>query len=143
METNKVDEILEKVESKWVPFLKKSGDIIIFALVGFIVLYLILILFIGTPSYVKETIQDNKKIEVKIDSLHESQKFIEDRMMQLEKNQFMFFEAIDQTNSKIDENNRKLDNLKRVYNEKIRSVDNYTISQLDSFFTARYKEYYK
>lgn len=112
------------------------------------------ILFVGIPiillyiyidknsAEIKKATKTNQKIETKVDSLKVDNQFIVQRMYELEKNQIMFFDMINQNNLLIKENNRELLNLKRIYNEKITSINSFNISQLDSFFTNRYKEYY-
>ena len=103
---------------------------------------LIYIYFNLNPSEIKQTLKDNKKIESKVDSLKSDNMFIVERMYELEKKQAMFFELIDQNNNLIRENNKELQKLKRIYNEKINSISSYNTNQLDSFFANRYKEYY-
>ena len=95
-----------------------------------------------SPSGVKQVMRENKQIDKKIDSLKDDNKFIVERMYELEKRQTMFFELINQNNDLIKENNKELQKLKKIYNEKINSVNSYTVTQLDSFFTSRYKDYY-
>lgn len=103
---------------------------------------LIYIYFNLNPSEIKQTLKDNKKIESKVDSLKMDNKFIVERMYELEKRQTMFFDLINQNNDLIKENNKELQKLKKIYNEKINSISGYNVSQLDSFFANRYKEYY-
>ena len=97
----------------------------------------------GSANAVKEALKDNKKIEMKIDTLKMDNQFIVERMYELEKKQTLFFDMINQNNDLIKENNKELIKLKKIYNEKINSVNGYNVSQLDSFFTNRYKEYYR
>lgn len=94
------------------------------------------------PSKLKETLKQNKVIDKKIDSIMDNNKFIMERMFELESKQIVFLDMVNENNFLIRENNRELVNLKRIYNEKINSVNNFNISQLDSFFTTRYKDYY-
>lgn len=105
---------------------------------------LIWIYFTGmkTPKEVKDALNTNKAIELKVDSLKQDNQFIVERMYELEKKQTLFFDLINQNNDLIKENNKELLRLKRVYHEKINSVNDYNISQLDSFFTKKYKDLY-
>lgn len=95
-----------------------------------------------SPKEIRQTLNDNKKIESKVDSIKSDNQFIVERMYELEKKQVQFFELITKNNDLIQENNKELLKLKKLYNAKINSVSNYSTSQLDSFFTSRYKEYY-
>jgi hypothetical protein len=103
---------------------------------------LIFIYFNLKPSGVNETLKANKKIEEKIDSIRLSSEELNEKINQLEQNQIIFNDIIAQNNLLIEENNKELAKLKRVYNDKINSVSRYNIAQLDSFFTSRYKEKY-
>jgi len=95
------------------------------------------------PSEIRQTLKDNKKIEQKIDSIKENNQSVNQRMSSMEKNQVEFYDIIKKNNEAIQENNKELLILKRLYNAKINSVNSYNISQLDSFFTNRYKKYYR
>jgi hypothetical protein len=94
-----------------------------------------------TPE-MKDTFEENKKIEAKIDSVKVYNEFISDKIVQLEANQEAFNDIIVKNNILIEENNKELSKLKRVYNAKINNVNGFNVSQLDSFFTNRYKELY-
>ena len=117
---------------------------IIDIIIVIIPILLIWIYFTGTktPKEVKDALNSNKKIELKVDSLKEDNQFIVERMYELEKKQTLFFDMINQNNSLIKENNKELLRLKRIYNEKINSINGYNVSQLDSFFSKKYKDYY-
>lgn len=147
MNQNDQENVAKIKESKVFLWLKKIFssvnrrtmiDIIIIT----IPLVLIYVYFNLNPSEIKQTLKNNKKIESKVDSLKEDNKFIVERMYELEKRQTMFFDLINQNNDLIKENNKELQKLKKIYNEKINSVSSYNISQLDSFFADRYKDYY-
>lgn len=97
---------------------------------------------IKTPKEVKDALNANKAIEVKIDSIKQDNQFIVERMYELERRQTLFFDLINQNNDLIKENNKELLRLKRIYNEKINSINGYNVSQLDSFFANKYKDFY-
>jgi hypothetical protein len=97
----------------------------------------------GSLPEVKETIKQNKLIESKVDSLKTDNQFIVERMYEMEKNQAMFFDMVNKNNELIQENNKQLSKLKKIYNDKISNVGTYDVSQLDSFFTERYGLYTK
>lgn len=106
-------------------------------------IFLIFMYFTGVKSKdVKEALKSNKSIGLKVDSLKQDNQFIVERMYELEKKQTLFFDLINQNNVLIKENNKELTRLKRIYNEKINSINGYNVSQLDSFFTSKYKDFY-
>lgn len=95
----------------------------------------------SSPDFKKVTV-DNKKIEDKIDAIKSDNDLIMQRMRELEENQTVFFDLIDKNNTLIEQNNKELVKLKKAYNDKINNVNGYSVSQLDSFFRNRYKDYY-
>ena len=94
------------------------------------------------PAEVKQTLQNNTVLEEKIDSVKVYNEFITEKIVQLEQNQESFYEIVAQNNNLIQQNNKELIKLKRIYNAKINNVNGFNVAQLDSFFTNRYKESY-
>ena len=113
-------------------------DIIVIA----IPIMLIYFFLTHKPAEFKQTIQDNKVLEEKIDSVKVYNEFISEKIVQLEENQQVFNDIITQNNNLIQQNNKELIKLKRIYNAKINNVNGFNVAQLDSFFTNRYKETY-
>jgi cell division protein FtsB len=132
--------------SKWATdlFCKINRRLVIDIVVILIPIFLIYIYIVGmgTLPEVKETQKQNKLIESKVDSLKTDNQFIVERMYQMEKNQAMFFDMVNKNNELIQENNKQLSKLKKIYNDKISNVGTYDVSQLDSFFTKKYEQYY-
>jgi cell division protein FtsB len=95
-----------------------------------------------TNSRVKETNEDVKILHSEMDSLKQIVEFSAGRLMQLEVSQMNVTDMIMENNRIMHDTKKEIIKLQKVYNEKIRSVDNYTRSQRDSFFTKRYSEYY-
>jgi len=95
------------------------------------------------PSEVSELMKINKNLEIKIEELKKDNEFIMSRMYQLEKREILLVEYINENNDLIKKNNNEILKLRKTYNEKINSVNNYDTRQLDSFFTKRYKDYYR
>lgn len=136
-------------ESKTGSFISKifcmiNRKTLIDIIIVIIPILLIWIYFTGTktPQEVKDALNSNKKIELKVDSIKQDNQFIVERMYELEKKQTLFFDLINQNNTLIKENNRELLRLKRIYHEKINSINDYNVSQLDSFFSKKYKDFY-
>ena len=106
------------------------------------VMLIFLYFYLKNSPQFKKVFNDNKKIEEKIDSIKLNNDFIARRMYELEKNQVIFYELINKNNLLIQQNNKELIKLKKIYNDKINDVNGYNVSQLDSFFRNRYKDYY-
>ena len=110
-------------------------NIVIIGLLGFLC-YLFYVN--STPAEVRQTLKENKKLQEKIDSLSQYNTSLSSELLSLEQNQASLNSLIKENNGLIEENNNQLNKLKKLYNAKIDSVNGYTISQLDSFFTKRY-----
>lgn len=132
--------------SAWITnlFCKANRRLIIDIIIVLIPIFLIYVYIVGmgTLPEVKETLKQNKLIESKVDSLKNDNQFIVQRMYEMEKNQAMFFDMVNKNNELIQENNKQLSKLKKIYNDKISNVGTYDVSQLDSFFTKKYGDYY-
>ena len=110
-------------------------NIVIIGLLGF----LCYLFYVNTtPAEVRQTLKENKKLQEKIDSLSQYNTSLSSELLSLEQNQASLNSLIKENNGLIEENNNQLNKLKKLYNAKIDSVNGYTISQLDSFFTKRY-----
>ena len=89
-----------------------------------------------------KSISANGKIDNTIDTIMLDNKIMLDKIHELEQKQVKYVDLIEKNNYLIRQNNNELVKLKKAYNEKINNVNNYNVSQLDSFFTNRYKTYY-
>ena len=85
--------------------------------------------YISDYSLIENQIQDSK---IRVDSIRKRNIELEKKITIFEKN----IEQIDNNISKIDKDITKL---KRDTDEKIRNVDNYTPSELQYFFSNRYR----
>jgi len=101
--------------------------------------FLIYLVYVSrTPTIVKQTTNDNEKIQKRIDSISEYNKSLTTQITSLEINQADLNNFISHNNELIQENNNQLIKLKQLYNAKINSIDSYNVNQLDSFFAKRY-----
>ena len=123
-------------------FSKKNRQLLLDIILIIIPIILIYVYFNLKTGDTKQTLSDNKHIEEKIDSVKVYNEFISEKIVEIEQNQEIFNEIITKNNELINENNKELSKLKRAYNDKIKTVSNYNVAQLDSFFAKRYKEYY-
>jgi hypothetical protein len=130
----KVTNIIKKISNK---------TVLNILIVLILILSIYLVFYLKNPPYVKETINENKLMQKKIDSILLNNDFIIFRMYEMEKKQSVFSNMINQNNELIKENNKELLKLKKIYDEKINSANNYNTSQLDSFFRNKYKDYYE
>jgi len=123
-------------------FFKRAGNFLIIIISAALILGLLFTLFIGKPSEIKQTFKTNAKIEKVVDSIKQDNNFILSRMYELERNQALYYDEIGKTQQLIMNNNNSILKLQKIYNEKIKSINNFNVAQLDSFFTNRYKEFY-
>jgi cell division protein FtsB len=134
-----------KVQQSIINLYKKiDKKYIIDAIVIFIALAIGYILFTGanTNKDIKAVLKENEKLEHKIDSLKNNNDSINKIIVELEDKQILFLNEITKNNTLITKNNTELQKIKNIYNAKITAINSYTTSQLDSFFTERYKDYY-
>jgi hypothetical protein len=94
-----------------------------------------------TPQ-TRDTTEENKKISAKIDSVKIYNEFMHEKILQIEANQQALTDIIIINNALIEENNKELSKLKLNYNAKINNANSFNVSQLNNFFTSRYKEQY-
>lgn len=117
-----------------------KGKTILYIFGGIILIVGIYILISRkTPSDVKITEQNNKKLELVVDSLKASNASLSKKIIDLEATQALYQDQIRKNNDSIDANNKELTKLKKFYNEKINSINSYNTNELDSFFSNRYK----
>jgi hypothetical protein len=127
---------------KFFQSLGSLGKIIMGTIIGALVIYLLVIIFTGDPDYLRHDKKTVKNIEKKIDTLQANDKFLTERIYEIESRQIQFYDAINENNKAIHQNNEELSRLKKLYNAKINNVDHYSINDLDSFFRTRYSRYY-
>lgn len=113
-------------------FIFENYKTIIKGLFGLFILYYLI--FFLTPR-----VKMSSEQKQQIDSLNLLIKKIELEQLKLDSNIFEYNKEI----NKIDLNVEKLKGekiiIREIYHEKINNIDKYTDSQLDSFFTNRYK----
>jgi regulatory protein YycI of two-component signal transduction system YycFG len=129
---------------KWILniFCKTNRKFFIDAIIIIIPILLIYLFLNQKTPETRDTTEENKKINAKIDSVKIYNEFISEKILQIEANQQAFNDIIIINNALIEENNKELLKLKRNYNAKINNANSFNVSQLDSFFTARYKAQY-
>lgn len=101
--------------------------------------------FMINSVFTKVTKDSDQKLENKMNELQSNVSIIQkkqDALMQavdeIEKDNTYISNVILENTAKIEQNNRTLTNLKREYREAIHSVDNYSVSELDSIFSKKY-----
>lgn len=101
--------------------------------------------FMINSVFTKVTKDSDQKFENKMKELQSNVSIIQkkqDALMQavdeIEKDNTYISNVILENTAKIEQNNRTLTNLKREYREAIHSVDNYSVSELDSIFSKKY-----
>lgn len=101
--------------------------------------------FMINSVFTKVTKDSDQKFENKMNELQSNVSVIQkkqDALIQavdeIEKDNTYISNVILENTAKIEQNNRTLNNLKREYREAIHSVDNYSVSELDSIFSKKY-----
>lgn len=129
---------------KWISniFSEANRKFLIYGTIIIIPILFIYIFLNQKTSEIKDTLKENKKIEAKIDSAKIYNKLISEKIALIELNQQSFKDIINKNNTLIEENNKELSKLKISYDAKINNANSFTVSQLNSFFTTRYKDLY-
>ena len=105
-------------------------------IMGAIILLLLWFTFIQpSPS----TLSKYDKQKREIDSLLGNIKKLQQEQVELDKLLTKHQNKIDSLNYQIDSTNQELNDIRNYYGKKIRDINNYTPSQLDDFFSKRYK----
>jgi hypothetical protein len=120
----------------------KALEFSIYIFIALVLIYGLSVLFTGSDPIERKVKKANSQIEKKVDSSLNRIKFLEERSYEFEKKQIILEDLIFQNNQLIIQNNSKLDKLNKIYGKQINNARSYSISQLDSFFRARYKDYY-
>jgi peptidoglycan hydrolase CwlO-like protein len=111
-----------------------KNDIVILILLLIIIYLISLNIFkkIEPPSYIDEynLIIDN--LEKSIDSLHNNNKLLNNKIILFENN-------VDSLKQILNKKNKEIIILKKEMNEKLNSIDSFTNFELQQFFTDRYR----
>ncbi len=124
-------DILKKV----VDFFKSNYKFLGYVALGLFLLYWIV--FILTPK-----VEMSAESKQAIDSLNTHIQVIEDAQKELDDKIEEYGEEINQVEKRITEIKSQKTTIKEIYHEKITAVNDYSDSELDSFFTERYGHFY-
>lgn len=128
---NDIEKITPSLDRGFSFFTKERiilGSIILFLF--FIIVYI----FINQIDLKSEIIKNNYKIE----ELTKENQTLTQKNLDIEKKFTTFENNINDIYNKIDKNNIKINNIKKITNEKVLNVDSYSINELEEFFTKRY-----
>lgn len=110
-----------------------------------LIVFSIVMYYMMTSVFKSVTSASEEKIKTRIDELQTTVVILQqkhdalmDSMDELEADNLHIADMLIQNSNQIDEYNRELRELKKQYREKIRNVDNYTASELDSIFSNKY-----
>jgi septal ring factor EnvC (AmiA/AmiB activator) len=101
-----------------------------------------IILFLLWFALLKPTKNDSSKYDKQkqqIDSLNNVLNGLKKEQVELDKSIKFHQTKIDSLDYEIDSTNQQITNIRNYYGKKIRDIANYTPSQLDDFFSKRYK----
>ncbi len=105
-------------------------------IMGAIILFLLWFVFLK-PTKNDSSKYDKQKQE--IDSLTYIINGLKKEQIELDKSIKFHQTKIDSLDWEIDSTNRQITNIRNYYGKKIRDIANYTPTQLDDFFSKRYK----
>lgn len=110
-----------------------------------LIVFSIVMYYMMTSVFKNVTGASEEKIKGRIDelqttvvTLQQKHDALMDSMDELEANNAYIADMLVGYSNQIDQYNRELRELKKQYREKIRNVDNYTVSELDSIFSSKY-----
>lgn len=107
-----------------------------------ILLMLVYDIFLKNESNIKEVMAKNNIIDHKIDSVNQRNVELTEKIETLKKNDTVFMTLVTENNKLIINNNKELVKIQREYHETIASINNYSLNDLDTFFTKKYKQFY-
>lgn len=110
-----------------------------------LIVFSIVMYYMMTSVLRNVTQVSEEKIKSRIDELQSNVVILQqkhdalmDSMDELETDNLRIANMLVENSNQIDQYNRELRELKKQYREKIRNVDNYTASELDSIFSNKY-----
>lgn len=110
-----------------------------------LIVFSIVMYYMMTSVFKSVTVASEEKIKSRIDELQTNVVVLQqkhdalmDSMDELEANNLYISDMLVGYSNQIDQYNRELRELKKQYREKIRNVDNYTATELDSIFADKY-----
>lgn len=121
----------------------KIGKGIEITFIFLLLVFTIAKIFIKDPEYYISNKQEQKAIQSKVDSISLQQAKLSEDIKTLQQGQIIFYDIVKQSVEEIENNNKELIKLRKQYNEKLNRTDIYTISDIDSFFRAKYPNLYK
>lgn len=90
------------------------------------------------PPSIKKTIDEKEYVKT-LDSLDNIIKYKENEIFILNQKNVDLFYKIDSLDIKLDENKKNLNKIKKYYDKKIDSINNYNVTDISNYFTNRYK----
>ena len=114
-------------------FIVKNYKSILAGLVGLFLLYWFIFILTPKNTMLKEDRQRIKILNEKIERINKEQDTLEFKITELEK-------EVTLIETKVKKIKKEKNKIAIKYHEKIKRVDSYTESELDSFFTNRYKQ---
>jgi len=128
--------------NKFKDIFNKVGKVIGITIAAILLILLAIRIFVKDPQYYKDAKQTRKEYKATTDSIYSKINLFNSRIDNMELGQKMFYDIISQSNQNQLKIQQDIKNLRKYFNEKINRVDRYNISDLDSFFKSRYKQYY-
>ena len=107
--------------------------------VGIVTLLILVLLSVGYILYDKKQPSDDQDYKQQIDSLNSRIDSLEGDQLQLDSLIKVYQDSVSVLDHKIDSTKQKITDIRTYYGNKIKDISRYNPTQLDSFFTNRYK----
>ena len=114
-----------------IPIQKINYKTVLYIVLGFVLLYGVILLATRKPQIPAD-------IKATIDSLTNANKALIEHQKQIDSTIHVYETEVKQVDDKIDNIKEKTTIIKEYYHEISQQVNNYTLTELDSFFKKRY-----
>lgn len=104
-----------------------------------VTLSIIILLLIGYIIYTNHQPSSDNDFKQQIDSLNNKIDSLEEDQLRLDSLIVVYQDSVSILDTKIDSTKQKITEIRAYYGNKIKNISKYTPTQLDSFFTNRYK----
>ena len=104
-----------------------------------VTLSIIILLLVGYIIYTNNKPVSDDSFKQQIDSLNNKIDSLEEDQLRLDSLIAVYQDSVSILDTKIDSTKQKITEIRAYYGNKIKNISKYTPTQLDSFFTNRYK----
>lgn len=88
---------------------------------------------------IKKSSENIKNIQTTLNDQQVSLNIINEQLLEIDTTQSMYIDALKENTRWQQMNYKKMQQLRELYDEKINTASNYNYTQIDSFFSAKYR----